>query len=245
MKKKIFCLFLALATFLSMSLCAYAADSDPLTVQLQEVVYTLDGSLGDQNAIIKAANTALQQMLPGDTLEFTIPIRNSNTKTTDFYMWNFVENSLENTSTGHGGGYTYKLSYTPGSGSERVIYDSDNVGGNKTSTDGVGLHEATVGLKNWFFIDSFTPGKTGTVKLRISLDGETQGNDYQRALANVKLRFAVEEKGSNNPPPTIVKTGDEYKLVPLYIAMVISGLVFLYLALDSITDRMYGRNRKR
>ena len=58
------------------------------------------------------------------------------------------------------------------------------------------------------------------------------------------MRFAV-ELPEENKRVTIVKTGDEYKLVPLYIAMVISGLVFLYFALDALTDRIYGVHGKR
>ena len=89
--------------------------------------------------------------------------------------------------------------------------------------------------------DAIGSNQSGRVDLTVTLDGETQSNVYQNTQGELNMRFAVEVPQENSRRTTIVKTGDEYRLVPLYIAMIISGLVFLYLALDAITDRKYGK----
>ena len=63
------------------------------------------------------------------------------------------------------------------------------------------------------------------------------------------MNFAVqvaEQSGtttSTTSSRSAPKTGDEHNLLPYYIAMIISGLLFLYFALDSYTDRLYKKGR--
>ena len=77
-------------------------------------------------------------------------------------------------------------------------------------------------------------GNSGTVTLKVSLDGETQGNSYQDSLADLRMRFAVEV----TPIGKIIKTGDESMNVsPFYIGMAVSGLLFLVLAVDGLRQR--------
>ena len=44
---------------------------------------------------------------------------------------------------------------------------------------------------------------------------------------------------------TAVKTGDENNLLPYYIGMVVAGLIFLFLALDAYTDKLYKKEQGR
>ena len=79
------------------------------------------------------------------------------------------------------------------------------VGGDSVSQAGEGLHEATDALKDWFYLDTLESGQNGVLTLHIMLDGETQGNDYQDTLAELKMRFAIElrepgEKVSEEKP---------------------------------------------
>ena len=158
---------------------------------------------------------------PGDTLNIRVRLKNEYSKTVDWYMKNEAVRSLE-TSTAQGGGYTYVLKYTHPNGSFDELYNSDRVGGERTSTSSVpeGLKEATANLKDYFFLDSIATGQSGYVDLTVSLDGETQGNDYQTKSADLTMRFAVEVPDTSKR--TIVKTGDEYNLLPFYIAMAVS-----------------------
>ena len=79
---------------------------------------------------------------------------------------------------------------------------------------------------------------------RLKMPSDSSAGVTKYRDRRLQMRFAV-ELPEENKRVTIVKTGDEFKLVPLYIAMVVSGLVFLYFALDALTDRIYGVHGKR
>ena len=193
---------------------------------------------------------------PGDDASYTVHVCNKHEKTTRWYMSNKVLKSLEESAAANlikGGAYTYRLVYEGPKGTETVIFDStDNsihfVGGAKyagdvmkAADDRVGLNEATDNLEDFFFLDTLNSGESGKVKLYVALEGETQNNDYQNTAARIQMNFAVELADKSNR--TAVKTGDETNLLPYYIGMIAAGLLFLYLALDAYTDRLYKRGR--
>lgn len=84
----------------------------------------------------------------------------------------------------------------------------------------------------------------------MALDGETQGNAYQDTLADLRMQFAVEVRPEpvtvteEGPPATpqpgspgrtgLVRTGDDTNLIPYVIAMGVSGLLFLLLAVYGV-----------
>ena len=87
-------------------------------------------------------------------------------------------------------------------------------------------------------------GESGTVKLKVALDGETLVNDYQNTLARLQMDFATElvsgtGTGTPNSPGgpgggdgggssrTAVKTGDDTKIIRYLVMMFVSGLVLL------------------
>ena len=168
-------------------------------------------------------------------------------------MTSKIVSSLEE-GTARDGAYTYRLWYKNNtSGKETEIFNSNRVGGDSSS----GLMEINKALKEdydkngekYFYLDNLSRGQGGQIFLNIELDGETQGNAYQDRLADLKMNFAVqvaEQSGtttSTTSSRSAPKTGDEHNLLPYYIAMIISGLLFLYFALDSYTDRLYKKGR--
>lgn len=203
----------------------------------------------------------LTYMQPGDSANIQITIKNTYPDAIDWYMTNEVIQSLEDASTvARDGAYSYLLTYTPETGAMKVLYDSENVGGEKKEDELQGLHEATNALEDYFFLDTLEHGKTGVVKLRVMLEGETQGNDYQDTFARLKIDFAVElpvvfqdEKEvfhfvnkikekyitktdetiyiRDEETPLVVKTGDETDMTFLFIAGGILGLLLLLLSL--------------
>ncbi len=198
---------------------------------------------------------AIGDLEPGDTELFEFHIKNEHAQTTRWYMLNEVLASLErSTREGMelGGAYTYKLEYQgPGTVSEpggvRPLFDSSRIGGEDDSNwDKVGLEEATSDLAEYFFLDTLNTGESGTVKLTVHLEGDTQGNSYQNTAAKLALRFAVElaNSSTNINRRTAVKTGDENNLIPYYIAMIVTGLLFLYFALDAYTDKLYKKGKE-
>lgn len=172
------------------------------------VTFTADKKMSS-NFHNKVWDDNLKGLQPGDYVDFSVKIKNDNDNTTDWYMTNKVIDSLEDTRSDdkglNGGAYTYILKYkgNQDGDSDVVLYSSDTVGGQNVSKAGQGLHEATDALDDWFYIDTLQKGQGGTVTLRVGLDGETLGNDYQDTLADLQMDFAVElrnpEKEPDNP----------------------------------------------
>ena len=218
---------------------------------------TFQKNLTDEN-VGTALKARLKNLQPGDEVTFEINLRNDYSKATNWYMTNKIVKSLEE-GAAKDGAYTYHLWYSNNvSGRTTEIFNSSAVGGYNSQ----GLAEINQALKEdyekdgekYFFLDNLSRGQGGQIFLTVGLDGETQGNDYQDRLADLKMNFAVEVMDSNGSTTTTTtssggstgnapKTGDENNLLPYYIAMIISGLLFLYFALDSYTDRLYKVDR--
>lgn len=235
MKKRIFSLITILILIFSFSVVSYAAQREPDETYSWNVIYTRAHSLGG-NFDAKEINDAVSKMEPGDMVSFNVEIINEDTRPARWYMSNSIEKTLEASgfSLTNGGAYDYTLKYSGPRGTSRVIYDS-SVGGEDTFAGREGLSEATINLEEFFLLDTLNSGESGTVNLTLTLDGETQGNVYQNTLGQLKLQFGVEPTNDRKA----VKTGDENNLVPYYIGMSVAGLLFLYLALDALTDKLY------
>ena len=198
---------------------------------------------------------AVSGLQPGDSITFRLALKNDSGEATDWYMTNKVLYSLEDRSANSGtagGAYTYVLSYTDKNGQENLLFSSDTVGGDAPSAAGEGLHAATGALEDYFYLDSLGAGQAGGITLVVALDGETQGNDYQDTLADLQMNFAVELR---TPPTTveetetrqrteIVRTSDETRLGPFYIAMAVSGGLLLALAVYSLVQGRKEKGRK-
>lgn len=201
MKKMLCCL--TLATFL----CASVAG----TVQAEEIsgsknwVVEFDGK--EMNSSFQSDEMAEEifKMLPGDTMELQVSILNSGEDTMNWYLSNEIVKSLEEGSDAQGGAYTYRLSYVDAEGEENILYDSDTVGGEGESAAGEGLNQATNALEEFMYLDQLQTGESGKVNLRVTLDGETQGNGYQNTLAQLQMNFAAEMAG----PDTIIEKGED------------------------------------
>lgn len=194
---------------------------------------------------------AVSGLQPGDSITFTVELKNENPATASWYMANKVLSSLEDsskTNTTKGGAYTYNLTYWNQQGEEEVLFDSDTLGGDGENVDaaGVGLRAASSSLENFFFLDTLVTGQEGKITLRIMLDGETQGNAYQNTLADLQMNFAVElaqpvvrvddvvQDDVTSRRTTVVRTSDDTNLVPYFIAMGVSGVLVLGLGVYSL-----------
>lgn len=140
---------------------------------------------------------AISAIEPGDDIEIKIKLENTDSRKATWYMTNEVLQTLEESqNAASGGAYTYNLTYTSGDSTQEplILYDSENVGGEKNSAAGEGLKEVMSSLddKDWLYMDQLKPKGTGTISLTVGLDGETQGNGYQNTLARLQLNFAVE-----------------------------------------------------
>ena len=217
-----------------------------------------------QNAKMEERNFDVDQIFdglePGDVRNYNVHLTNSYPSTTRWYMSNEVLKTLEENGI-NGGSYKYTLTYTNPSGATTILYpkteeeqkhnlniedieNNEKPIGNNAGDDRIGLQQATEDLEKFFLLDTLNPNETGHVTLTVRFEGETQDNSYQNTMARIKMNFAAEivPTGSNRTVRA-VKTGDENNLVPYYIGMIVAGLLFLYLALDAFTDRLYKRGR--
>ena len=181
----------------------------------------------------------INQMQPGDSVTFTVDLKNMNKETTRWYMTNEVLKSLEDAtnSAASSGAYEYVLNYVSSTGTKKELYNSTTVGGedanNDISSDIEGLNEATQGLEDYFYLDTLKKGQGGKVTLKVSLDGETQGNGYQDTRAQLQMNFAVElDDGGNGKKRrrgTVAKTGDDTNWNLYFILAAIGGAGLLAL----------------
>lgn len=257
MNKRILSIICLLCMIFSLSATAYA---NTYTSTVGTVWFNSDGktmgndfqkNLTDSN-VEAALKDRLRQLQPGDEVTFTINLRNDYSKATNWYMTSKIVDSLEE-GTAADGAYSYYLRYVNNtkSANNRDLFRSDTVGGDKKS----GLLEINDAMKGdytrngekYFYLDNLSRGQGGQILLTVALDGETQGNAYQDRLADLKMNFAVQvvDQGGTTTGGNAPKTGDEHNLLPYYIAMIISGLLFLYFALDSYTDRLYKKGKGR
>lgn len=198
---------------------------------------------------------AFNNMEPGDDATFRVKVSNTYNTDTDWYMTNKVLQSLEERSkTASGGGYSYILTYTNPDGVKSTIYSSEYVGGEKYVPKREGLREATQTLEEYFLLDRLKSGEYGYVDLRVVLDGESQGNDYQDTLAKLQMNFAVELPAENEDKiwtsenktveniknffkAGFVKTSDNTNIVILYIIAAIIGVLILIIGIICIRIR--------
>ena len=227
MKKTIIGILLTLVMLCSLSTAAFA---ETIPGANWTVTCTTDGNLVSSFDNKTVAET-LSGLQPGDDVTIHIQLTNSYKYGVDFYMLNEVLETLEESST-QGGGYSYLLTYTATNGAAREVFNSETVGGEKKNNAvPQGLKEVNSTLANYFFLGTVESGKSASIALKVTLDGETQGNDYQNALAKLRMRFAIEIM---SPDKKVVRTGDERNMTAFYIAMAASGALFLALGIDGL-----------
>lgn len=228
MKRKLAAFLLIMAVMLAMPMAAHAE-----TLNGEEgwtVNFTADEKM-ESNFGVNAIDDTLKNMQPGDTANFKIALLNTSGKTVDWYMLNEIVKSLEDSTRASGGAYSYLLTYTDSAGAVTELYNSDTVGGEDSKAP-EGLHEVDSNLKNYMFLERMQTGRTGTVNLKVVLEGESQGNIYQDTKADLRMRFAVEVV-----PTRHVVTGDEgTNLKPVYIGMAAAGILLLVLAIDGMVQ---------
>ncbi|MBR3355100.1 MAG: LPXTG cell wall anchor domain-containing protein [Oscillospiraceae bacterium] len=154
---------------------------------------TYDGTLSST-----ATTTEVGNIVPGDTVSYTVEFENKSDKKTDWYVKNTIVTAFEDSKNASGGAYGYTLTYINPSGGETVLYTNDDLGGSKESNskapsdDAVGLHQVSTGTEEDIYLDTLAPGQKGQVRVTVSLEGESQGNAYANQAASLNLVFAVE-----------------------------------------------------
>ena len=261
MKKRILCLAMIAVMVLGIPMTANAevingAQDWAVVYKEKEISSNFNGK--------DAVEDVLKNIQPGDTIQLQVKLENKNTKKSDWYMANEVLQSLEDGSIASNGAYTYILTYTDPDGNVETIYSNERVGGdydkiNARSTDesDEGLNQATNMLEEHFYLGRLNSGESGLVKLLVMLDGETQGNDYQKTIAKLQMDFAVEEVSEvthervekiekekkivqREIVTTAVKTGDASQIALLSAVALMSGITLIGVAVKQTKGRKKG-----
>ena len=256
MKKKLMCLAMIALMVIGTPLTAHAEHFE----STKDWSVTFDGKQMNSNFEAGDLKEDALQILPGDSISLKVNLKNDANKKTDWYMSNKVVETLENDSnSAQGGAYTYKLTYKDSKGTETVLFDSSSIGGEKAA--GVkekGLLEVNDELEKFFYLDRLNSNETASVILYVQLDGETQGNDYQKTLAELQMSFAVEKIDESvivkkekkeevktqvvtKYVTTTVKTGDSAQIALFSAVALISGLSLLFFAVNTMKK---SRNEK-
>ena len=262
MKNKIFVFAAVVLAFLSVPLVVHAetySGGNGWNV-------TFDGT--NLNSTFKSSdvNDTMRPLQPGDTVNITLQLHNTYDALTDWYMTNEVLQSLEDSqSVANGGAYSYVLTYIDPTGASELIYSSETIGGENAGIQDQGLHQATGTLEDFFYLGDLDIGETAQILLTVSLEGETQGNDYQDTLAKLQMNFGVEvledivgvtidENGNRIRRRLVgasasgteyvslgvvrsVKTGDDMASTPFILTTVLLGVAFVILGIfKSVRD---------
>ena len=249
MKKKILCLAMTVIMAAGVHTTAFAKDYQG--ADGWQVHFT--GDKMESNFENKTVSDELATIQPGDSIELKVQLKNSDSTDTDWYMTNEIIQTLEEAQeSAEGGAYEYKLTYVGSDNTEKVLYNSDTVGGEGSSKTGEGLKELGNSTEKYFYLGRLASNGTGTVHLTIGIEGETQGNGYQNTLAKLRMNFAVEKvKVSNTITKTkivkttnTVKTGDTARVLLFCVLALISGLILLAYGIYTLNKNTKRRRQK-
>lgn len=227
--RKITVLLLALTMIFMMSQAAMAESYDGGT-------FSYDGSKITNSQAAKTIDEAIAGLQPGDEMTFTFTYKNDSKVSTEWYLENTIVKALEDGGA-QNGGYTYELVNDGKKEGKVVIFSSKAVAGQDSANPdkkNKGLKTATDATGDWLYIDTLTPGQSGTTTLTVALDGESQANSYQNKDGQLRLVYGVEDTavGEDIIKHVTVKTGDETNIV-LPVAMFAGAVLLLILALLS------------
>lgn len=174
-------------------------------------------------------NQVISGLQPGDTARFEISLVNDCDKDVDWYVKNWIADSMEqNAGEGNeGAAYTYTLTYFDSNedinnDAGTVIYSNDMVGGEEDeatvmslrddsesgeATEG-GLLNATAdnGMDDYFHLGTFAADEVRHMVLTMGIDGETHTNGYFDTDAGAWLQYAAEPVGTGEEIVTTERT---------------------------------------
>lgn len=254
MKKKIMCL----------AMIALMVIGTPISVNAEDYVssnaweVSFDGKQISSNFKTSQVAEDVLNILPGDSITIKINLKDASGNKSDWYLKSDILQTLEDSNnSASGGAYTYILKYhgPKETGEGTVLYSSETVGGDKADGGKEGLREAADSLESYVYLDRISHGEQAYVSLYVKLDGETQGNDYQKTLAKLQMNFAVEKvkdgtvekhivEKKNKEVVTyvtdtrgMVKTGDSSDVVFFSTVTLVSGFALLTIAIVAMKNR--------
>jgi len=194
----------------------------PAALAAEQPTVTYDGSKISYNyANTNQFGTAFENMVPGETRTLEITLSNTSGEEANFFMDTAVIKAFEDAVKASGAAYQVTMDVVQ-DGNTTNIYGGSNgatVGGDKS-----GLYDLNGNLNKTFLAAKIPAGKTAAVRMSVTLDGETNTNNYQALTGTFQFNFSVIKDDVYTPDDTpktvtlinIVPTGDQAQL-GLYI----------------------------
>ncbi|MCR5416190.1 MAG: hypothetical protein K6E79_05280 [Pseudobutyrivibrio sp.] len=187
-----------------------------------------------------AQKSTLENVMPGDTLQYVVTYKNASTTTNDFYLNAEILSSLEDNSnddtTAQGGAYSYKVSYDL-NGTTTTVFDSETVGGDSTEVAGLDQAKSNGAYVN---VGQLAAGQSGVVTIEIQLDGNSQDNSYMEKFAQLSVQFAVQDSAENNGEHTIINKENTVTKYTTY--KIPGGTEIVYIDDDTLVPLAGGSN---
>lgn len=187
MKKKALALILALMVLSATGITALA--NGTATVSFTENKTLEYSNVTVEDGVVNLGS-AFEDVVPGETREQIITVKNDNKHTADFYISAQVLKALEESKdAAKGAGYDIVLK-----AGDTVLYDS-TVGGynaGQTASD-TGIGEMNDALEDYVLFATLKNGEAAEVVLSISFDGEAMDNsgaiDYSSTIGQIAFDF--------------------------------------------------------
>ena len=165
------------------------AHAETLKIEPWDVTYT--GSAMKSN--YDPAKAVIKDTMPGDTIEYTVNYINGSKSDATFYMSADVIKTLEEGSIATGGSYTYKITCSE---MEEPLFDSKTMGSDENASEVERLNKVNGSEGSYFSLGSLEVGKSGQVTVTVTLDGNSQTNNYMSTLAELEIKFGAEPTDS-------------------------------------------------
>lgn len=206
-KKKILMTVLALSLTIGMGFTTYASG-------LPAVNFASDGNLQYTNQ--SAITTIFGEMVPGVTENLDITLQNSNSHTASYYIEakDIVALGINNDMQQTG---AYDVVVRVGA---QEIYNSTIGGFTSSEGDGTTNYDGTAGLgeldalKDWVYLTTLSPGQTANLRFALTMDGVSNGDQYQNSEGSIDFDFAVaynEAPGTTTENNVVTTTGAKKK----------------------------------
>ena len=215
--KKTVSVFLALLLLCTMTTTAFAQNYSSTGW-----LVTFNGDQMVSNFNSNTIATEISKVEPGDSITVSVTLKNTSSDSTEWYMLNEVLKSLEDSKNSpRGGAYDYELTYQ-GPSESKTFFNSSGVGGENGD-----IKNATGNLKDYFYVGNLKTGQTGVVTLKVTIDGEADGNAYQDTLAQFKMQFAVEKTTSDGKKKEYSPKTGEVLHIALWLVVFLGSLAVI------------------
>lgn len=197
MKKIMFVFGLIASLLLGMNTAVFAEETPTATFDgSKEIKYNYSDT--------ENFGSAFEGMLPGEERMQEILLKNTYSRSVNFYMQQEVLQSFEDTVNASGAAYDIMLALVKGNETNVIFGGSEEDGSGRIGGDEEGLANLNDAMDGWIYLTALEPDETASLQLTVKLDGESNTNEYQSASGIFDFQF----RASYDDPQTVYQKGE-------------------------------------